>query len=258
MKQLFGKQTQSKIAIAVVLLLAFGFTYSYLSALSREYVTPLTEMSELENTTNRILYFHAPLIPDEYEFDSLLKDIARTKKTPVYKVNPEYFMNTFPKDEVQALFDIYGFETAPMLSVVRAGKVIDTFDGTDYFDDPAAMRAELNSFFSNYDSFSNKYIPQNTASIVLALLSAALFLYVFLADFISPNNGVTKLFASIVLDFLLLLLLRKAFQSSIIYYDMTGLSGNFLMGAVSMVASVLCLLTFIKLLCVCRTHKNQN
>ncbi|MBU5425788.1 hypothetical protein KQI41_05110 [Tissierella pigra] len=104
--------------------------------------------------------------------------------------------------------------------------------------------------YSVINSFSEdhlkRYIPHYTVDIILAIISAIIFLYMFIREETNILNNSLSFFMFFLLNLATMVLLHRNFTSSVKYLDATGFGGNVIYGSLAIVAFILCIISLIK------------
>ncbi len=86
------------------------------------------------------------------------------------------------------------------------------------------MIKELSTFINEYRNYSEKYIPHYTVDIILAIISALVFLYAFIREETNFFNNSLSFSTVFLLNLATMILLRRNFTLSVKYLDTTDFS----------------------------------
>lgn len=247
------KKFQSKIAIIIIIFISFIFAYFSINSFNKEYLVQIRDANELESIINGIVYFGRPSCPNCIKFQPTLKRMITENKTTVYYFNTDYFRENelLTEEELSKIFQRFTIEEVPLMVVLTDGSLTDMFNPNRIYNEAEdSMIKELSTFLNEYRNYSEQYIPHYTVDIILAIISALIFLYVFLREEINISNNSLPLFTVFLLNLAIMILLYRNFALSVKYLDSTGFTGNTIFGTLAIVSFILCIISLFKLIVI--------
>ncbi len=247
------KKFQSRIAIIIIIFISFLFAYFSINSFNKEYLVQIRDTNELESIVNGIIYFGRPSCPNCIKFEPTLKRMITQNKTTVYYFNTDYFRENelLPEEELGKIFQRFTVEEVPLMVVLTNGSLTGMFNPNRIYNGTQdSMMKELSAFLNEYVNYSEQYIPHYTVYIILAIISAFIFLYVFIREEINLSNNSLSFFTVFLLNLAIMILLYRNFTLSVKYLDATGFSGNVIYGALAIVSFILCIISILKLIVI--------
>lgn len=108
------------------------------------------------------------------------------------------------------------------------------------------------------EDYLKEYNPHYIVNVILSIISALIFLYVFIKEETNLFNNSLSFFTVCLLNIFTMILLRRNFASSVRYLDATGFGGNEIYGSLAIVSFIPCIISLFKLIVIIYNNYRDN